>query len=415
MASLHILTDKAIKAARSRSERTGKQVRLSDGGWLTLLCRPDGAAYWQQRYRFGGKARQASFGAYPKVSLADARDRAKEARDLLAKGIDPVEHRRVEKAAQRQFVDNTFGAAAEAWFKYNTPRWATATAEKARQYLDKDLLPPLGKRPLANITAPDLGEVIARIELRGAMNVAKKARQWCNAIFKYSIARGWITSNPAKHLAAVAAYNPPASNYPHLEEGALPDLLRALDAFTGSPLTLGAIRLALWTANRPGVTRTLRWSELDLDAGLWTIEKGREGMKRGYSHMTPLPCQAVAMLRELHQLTGTFDYVFAGRNDPRRPLSGNTVNKALAAMGFKGQQTAHGFRHLVSTALNERGYDPDHVERQLAHGDPDAIRGTYNKAQYLEPRRQMMQEWADLLDAIRSGKDNVTPIKRKTG
>ena len=158
---------------------------------------------------------------------------------------------------------------------------------------------------------------------------------------------------------------------------------------------------ALWTANRPGVTRTLRWSELDLDQALWTIGKGREGMKRGYAHLTPLPNQAVAMLREIHKLTGTFEYVFIGRNDPGKPLSDGAVNMLLKRLGYRGRQTTHGFRHLISTALNEQGYEPDWVERQLAHGDPDKIRGTYNKAMYLESRRKMMQDWADYLDNIK--------------
>ena len=163
-----------------------------------------------------------------------------------------------------------------------------------------------------------------------------------------------------------------------------------------------------WTANRPGVTRTLRWDELDLDAGLWTINKGRDLMKRGYAHVTPLPTQAVAMLRELHRITGGYDYVFVGRNDTSKPISDGTVAGMLKTLGFAGKQTPHGFRHLVSTALNERSYNPDWIERQLAHGDPDAIRDTYNKAQYLEQRTKMMQAWADELDRIRTESEDST-------
>jgi len=192
----------------------------------------------------------------------------------------------------------------------------------------------------------------------------------------------------------------------------LSGFLRALDAYDGSELVKACAKLTLWTANRPGVTRTLRWDELDLDAGLWTIRRGREGMKRGYFHLTPLPTQAVGMLRELQNLTGNFDYVFIGRNDPSKPLSDGAITGMFKRIGYHRKQTAHGFRHLVSTALNERGYEEDWIERQLAHGDPDKIRGTYNKAQYLEPRRRMMQEWADLLDAMRSRESKVLPIKR---
>lgn len=406
------LTEKAVQAALKKARSTGKGQRLSDGGWLTLLVTTDGVGRWQQRYRYGGKERTVSHGSYPLASIAEARQRAEAARALLRQGVDPVEQRRADKAALRANVQNTFGAAAEAWYQFNKPKWAKATAEKARQYLDKDLLPSLRSRPIANLSPQDLGGVIAKIETRGAHNAAKKARQWCKAIFRYSIARGWIKENPAEHLGEVAAPTPASANYAHLGVDELPELLRALDEYTGSPLTIGAIRLALWTANRPGVTRTLRWSELDLDDALWMIEKDRDGMKRGYRHLTPLPSQAVALLHELHKMTGTFEYVFVGRGDPSNPMSDAAVNKALATMGFKGRQTAHGFRHLVSTALNELGYQSDWVERQLAHGDPDKIRGTYNKAMYLEPRRKMMQAWADYLDNIESSSGNIVPIRR---
>lgn len=405
------LTEKAVQAAIKRSLQTGKLQRLADGNWLTLLITPRGSGRWQQRYRYGGKERTVSFGAYPLVTIADARELAREARTLLRNGIDPVDNRRKRKADLRINVGNTFGAAAETWYEFNLPTWAKATAEKARQYLDKDLLPSLRTRPITSITPQDVGATIAKIESRGAHNVAKKARQWCKSIFKYAIARGWTQENPAEFLNAIAAPAPESKNYAHLGLDELPELLRALDRYTGSMLTIGAIRLSLWTANRPGITRTLKWSEIDLDDALWTITKGREGMKRGYSHMTPLPRQAVSLLRELHAMTGTFEYVFTSRGDPMKPMSDAAVNKALAIMGFKGRQTAHGFRHLISTALNELGYESDWVERQLAHGDPDKIRGTYNKAAYLDPRRKMMQQWADYLDKIRIG-GKVIPLKK---
>jgi integrase len=402
-----MLTDKAIQAAIKRCKNSKKMERLTDGNWLTLLVTPKGIGRWQQRYRFGGKERTVSFGSYPQVALAEASGRAEQARRLLRDGIDPVEDRRMRKAELRRVVENTFGAAAEAWYAFKLPTWKPATAEKARQYLDKDLLPSLRLRPITNISTQDLANVILRIEARGAHNVALKARQWCKSIFDYAIGRGWTKKNVAEYLNDISHVTRSSRNYAHLTPDELPELLRALDEYPGSKLVLGAIRLALWTANRPGITRTLKWAELDLDDALWTVEKGREGMKRGYSHLTPLPRQAVAMLRDLHRISGTFEHVFIGRNDPRKPMSDAAVNKALDTMGFKGRQTAHGFRHMVSTALNERGYEADWVERQLAHGDPDKIRGTYNKAVYLEPRRKMMQEWADLLEDVRAGKRHV--------
>ena len=326
---------------------------------------------------------------------------------MLLAGVNPSEQRRQDKLALRTSEARTFGHAAQAWYEHNRARWRPATAEKVRQYLDKDLLPSLRVRPLANITPLELGAVLERIEARKAFNVAKKTRQWLGKIFEFAMAKGLATSNPAAHLGVVAAPAPPAENYAHLSIDALPAFLRALDGYRGSPLVRAAAWLALWTANRPGMVRTLRWSELDLKAAVWTIPKGREGMKRGYEHVTPLPRQAVALLRQLHELTGGYEYVFVGRNDFRKPMSDGAIGVMLRAIGFGGQQTAHGFRHLVSTALNERGYKADWVERQLAHGDPDEIRDTYNKATYLQQRRKMMQAWADYLDQAKEGR--LTP------
>lgn len=405
------LTDLQIRNAKAKS----RPYKLAAGKGLCLVVMPDGAKYWRYRYRFAGREKMMSLGVYPVVTLKDAEARTDPARTLLKQGTDPLEDRRERKLALRLNAERTFGHAASLWIEHNSPRWKPATIEKVRQYLDKDLLPPLGKRPLANITPPELGVVVERIEARKALNVAKKTRQWLDAIFRFAIAKGLTTENPAAHLSTVAAHNPDGTqNHAHLSLDELPDFLQKLDSYEGSPLTKGAALLALWTANRPGVTRTLRWSEIDLDAALWTIPKGRDGMKRGYSHVTPLPVQAVALLRNLHRMTGHLEYVFVGRNDPRKPMSDGTVNSMFKRIGYGGKQTAHGFRHLVSTALNESGFDADWIERQLAHGDPDEIRGTYNKAHYLDQRRTMMQEWADALDRMKT-EGKVQPIRRKGG
>jgi len=401
------LTDIEARSARPRD----KLYRLSAGQGLTLAVTPSGAKYWQLRYRFAGKPKTYSVGVYPAIGVAEARAKASAARAHLLNGIDPSEHKRQAKLALRLSVARTFGDAAQRWVDHNTPRWKPATLEKVRQYLDKDLLPPLGKRPLANITPMELGFVVEKIEARKAFNVAKKTRQWLSAIFDYAIAKGLAEHNPAEKLGAVATVAPPSENHAHLSLDELPAFLHALDAYQGSPLTKGATWLALWTANRPGITRTLRWAELDLEDALWTIPKGRPGMKRGYAHLTPLPTQAVALLRDLHRLTGTYEFVFIGRNDPRKPMSDGAINAALKSMGYGGKQTAHGFRHLVSTALNDQGWESDWIERQLAHGDPDEIRGTYNKAQYLDQRRKMMQAWADYLDRIKLG--TLHPVTAK--
>jgi len=403
------LTELEIKKAKPRAAK----YTLAAGQGITLLVMPDGSKYWRLRYRFGGKERMIGLGKpYPGTTLKQARAKAAKFRVLIDAGADPADQRRTERLSQRERVANTFGRAAEAWHRFRSQAWDAKTAEQARIYLDKDMLPKLRSRPLDAITPAELGALIAAIEGRGAFDVAKKTRQWLKAIYAYARANGWTANDPARDLAAIARPAPEKRNYAHLQLDELPDFLKALYAYDGSELVVACAKLALWTANRPGVTRALRWDELDLDARLWTIQKGREGMKRGYFHLTPLPTQAVAMLRELQKITGRFDYVFVGRNDPGKPLSDGAIAGMFKRIGYAGRQTAHGFRHLVSTALNEKGYQEDWIERQLAHGDPDKIRGTYNKAQYLEPRRKMMQEWADLLDVMRADGGKVLPIRQ---
>jgi integrase len=402
------LTELEVRNCKAREAK----YTLAAGQGLMLLVMPDGSKYWRLRYRYGGKSRMIAVGKpYPETTLKAATAKAAEMRALLAQGIDPANERRAEKLAMREQVANTFGRAADAWHQFRSKAWDAKTAEQARNYLDKDLLPKLHSRPLDLISPAELGALVAGIEARGAFDVAKKVRQWLKAIFSYSRAKAWTTNDPARDLAAIAAPAPEQKNYAYLQVEELPSFLRALDSYEGSTLVVCCAKLSLWTANRPGVTRTLRWSELNLGAALWTIQKGREGMKRGYFHLTPLPRQAVEMLREVQRITGHFDYVFVGRNDPTKPLSDGAINVMLKRIGYRYKQTAHGFRHLISTALNDQGYAEDWIERQLAHGDPDKIRGTYNKAQYLEPRRKMMQAWADYLDSLKRRESTVVPLR----
>ncbi len=391
------LTDLVVKNAKPRDAK----YTMAAGQGLTLLVMPDGGKYWRLRYRFGDKARMIAVGKpYPQTSLKAAHAAAAEFRALLASGVDPADQKRLQKLETRERVANTFGEAAEAWHAFRSGAWDSKTIDQVCSYLDKDLLPKLRSRPLDSISPAELGSLVGSIEERGAFDVAKKVRQWLKAIFSYARAKGWTQADPARDLSAVALRGPQARSYAHLAIDELPEFVRALEAYDGSVLVKACAKLALWTANRPGVTRTLRWSELDLDAGIWTIGKGREGMKRGYFHLTPLPKQAVALLREIELITGSFEYVFIGRNDPMKPLSDGATAGMIKRIGYRNKQTMHGFRHLISTALNDRGYESDWIERQLAHGDPDKIRGTYNKAAYLEPRRKMMQDWADFIDQL---------------
>lgn len=399
------LTDTAIRTAKPKD----KPYKLSDGQGLYLEVMQTGSKLWRLKYRHGGKEKRLALGAYPAVPLQQARQRRADARELLADGIDPGEQKKAAK--QTEVAEGlTFEALAREWHAYNTPRWAPATANKAAAYLESDLLPTLGKRPIRAVTRPELVELLRKIESRGAFNAAKKTRQWLSQIFRFGLAKGVVEGNPATDLDVVAALAPRTTHHPHVTFAELPELLNKCDAANIHTLTRHAIRLLALTAVRPGELRAAPWGEFDLDAALWTIPAER--MKARRPHLVPLPRQAVAALREVQEITGGYALVFAGSNNPERPMSENTVNKALRLAGYEGRQTGHGFRHLLSTELNGRGYNKDWIERQLAHGDTDEMRGTYNHAAYVEQRREMMQAWADSIDALCSGA-NVVSIKRK--
>ncbi len=399
------LTDSAIKTAKPKD----KAYKLTDGQGLYLEVMPTGSKLWRLKYRFAGKENRLAVGAYPTVPLQQARQRRDEARVQLANGIDPGTERKAAKQAQK--VEGlTFEALALEWYAYNAPRWAESTARKAKLYLDNDLIPNIGARPVKTITRPDLVELVRKVEARGTLNAAGKIRQWLGQIFRYGLACGVVDNNPATDLDVVAAPARAARHHPHVTFAELPELLGKIDTTNINTLTRCAIRLLVLTAVRPGELRAAPWSEFDLEAATWTIPKER--MKARRPHVVPLPRQSLAILRQLHEISGSYPLLFPGQQKPDRPMSDNTINKALRLMGYEGRQTGHGFRHLLSTELNGRGYNKDWIERQLAHGDNDEIRATYNHAAYLEQHREMMQAWADSIDALCAGA-NVVSIKRK--
>jgi integrase len=399
------LTDSAIKAAKPKD----KPYKLTDGQGLYLEVMPNGSRLWRLKYRHSDKEKRLALGAYPALTLQKARQRREEARQQLADGIDPGEQKKAAKLAQRA-EGLTFETLAREWYAYNAPRWAESTAYKAKLYLENDLIPGIGSRPVTSITRPDLVELVRKVEARGTLNAAGKIRQWLHQIFRYGLAKGAVENNPATDLDVVAAPAKAARHHPHVPLTELPELLERLQAARLNELTRCAIRLLTLTAVRPGELRAAPWAEFDLDAATWTIPKER--MKARRPHLVPLPRQAVAILRQLQELTDGYALLFPGQQNAERPMSENTINKALRLMGYEGRQTGHGFRHLLSTELNGRGYNRDWIERQLAHGDNDEIRDTYNHATYLEQRREMMQAWADSIDALCAGA-NVVSIKRK--
>ena len=399
------LTDSAIKTAKPKE----KPYKLSDAHGLYLLVNPNGSKLWRLKYRVNGKEKGLALGAYPTVTLAQARQKREEARKQLAEGRDPSEQKKAAKQAHKA-SGVTFESLAQEWYAYNAPRWAESTRYKAKLYLDNDMIPAIGSRPVKAITRPELVELVRKVEARGTLNAAGKIRQWLHQIFRFGLASGVVDANPATDLDVVAAPAKAARHHPHVSFAELPELLSKIDSTNIHTLTRCAIRLLILTAVRPGELRAARWSEFELDDDLWTIPKER--MKARRPHLVPLPRQAVAILRQLQEITGDYPLLFPGQQNPERPMSENTINKALRLMGYEGRQTGHGFRHLLSTELNGRSYNKDWIERQLAHGDKDEIRDTYNHATYLPQREVMMQEWADSIDALCAGA-NVVSIKRK--
>ncbi|PTU32400.1 tyrosine-type recombinase/integrase [Stenotrophobium rhamnosiphilum] len=400
------LTETKCKSAKPKT----KPYKLFDGDGLFLLVTPTGGKLWRFKYRLDGKERgPIAFGSYPEIGLAAARDLRRNARELVAKGIDPDNHRKEVKLAAQTHRENTFAALAEAWYQANASgNWRPTTAKKVRLYLDLDLLPPLGTRPIAEIKRAELITVLRKIEARGAFNVAKKCRGWLSLIFRYARSLGVIEINQATDLNVVAAQAPKSKPYAHVPQSELPAFLRALNDHKASLQIKRACLLLLLTGFRPGELRKATWDEIDFKAATWN--KSGADMKMKRAHVVPLSAQAITILSEMRNDAGRNFLVFASPYKPKQPISDGTINRLLGAIGYKGRQTGHGFRHVVSTALNERGYNKDWIERQLAHGDDDEIRGTYNQAQYLDQRREMMQEWADHLDSIKANEE-ITPYK----
>lgn len=383
-------------------EAEPKEYRELDGNGLYLRVKPDGGKSWQLRYKKPtGAWAWIGLGGYPEVSGTLARRKAADLRKTISEGTDPLEQKREAKAAAEVAKARTFRAAADGWLMAKMDKGlADSTLEKIRTYLDKDILPALGDKLLDEITRTDCAALQASIEQRDAHNVAEKCRTWINQIFGRAIGLGLTENDPASRLRDVAAQAPKTKQHPHLLEPELPDFLRALKSSTSRMPARTAAWLCLWTASRPGMVRWAEWKEIDLDLATWTIPADK--MKTRRDHVCPLPCQAVAALRELHRLTGRSRWLFPGIGAKCPTISENTINKVFASIGYKGRLVGHGTRHTASTLLREHSWPKEHVEAQLAHKE-EGVAGIYNKAQYLDQRRSMMQWYADHLDKLAAG------------
>ena len=398
------LTATAIRNAKAHR----KPYKLADGEGMYLLVNPEGARYWRLKYRVAGKEKLLSLGVFPGVSLAEARDRRDEAKRQLRDGVDPSAQRKSDKRAAKLAAANSFEAVAEEWVTKRKNPWAPSHAKRVRASLKTNLYPELGHRPIKEIEAPELLAVLRKIESRGSHEVRQRVQERASAIFRYAIANGHCTRNPAADLRG-AFTTPARSNYAALGEKDLPDFFKKLAAYDGELVTKLALRLLVLTFVRTGELRGAQWTEIDEEKGEWRIPAER--MKMRERHIVPLSRQALEVLAELRPLTGAGKYVFPHRTNSQKPMSNNTILYALYRMGYHSRATGHGFRATASTILNEQGFKPAVIERQLAHAERNKVRAAYNRAEYLPERRAMMQQYANTLDALAQGA-KVLPLKR---
>ena len=398
------LTDIAVKQAKPKA----KSYKLSDGEGMYLLVTPKGQKWWRFDYRLSDKRYTLSLGVYDDISLRTARERRREARELVANGINPATARKEEKAKQQRA--RTFKEVAEEWRERMALAWTPKHAERVHSRLKAYVYPWLGNESIDGITAAALLEALRRVESKGTYETARKLRGYCGQIFRFAIASGFATRDVSQDLRGALA--PKTTN--HLasitEPKAIGNLLRAIDDYNGYIVTRCALRFSALTFARPGEIRQAEWSEIDWDAEEWRIPT--EKMKKRRPHVVPLSKQVIEVLKELEPLTGAGRFLFPGVRKRTRPMSDATITNALRSMGYSGDEmTAHGFRSMASTRLNEMGWNSDAIERQLAHVEGNAVRAAYNYAEHLDARRRMMQAWADYMDAVR-GEANVTPIRR---
>lgn len=391
------LSDLSIRNAKP----SDKPYKLPDEKGLFLLIHPNGSKYWRQKYRFNGKEKLLAFGVYPDISLKDARARRDDARKLLANGIDPGEAKKAQKAAGMERAANSFEVVAREWFSKNRDTWAPSHADKIITRLERDVFPWLGSKATTDISAPDVLAVLHRIEKRGTLDTAHRAKGNISQVMRYAIATGRAERDPCPDLRGAL---PPAreTNFPSITDPIkVAELLRAMDAFSGTLVVKAALLLAPLLFVRPGELRQAEWKDFDLDKAEWRYYV----TKTKSDHSVPLATQAITILKDLHPLTGHGRYVFPGR-DPQKAMSEAAVNAALRRMGYdtKTEITGHGFRAMARTILAEELHQkPEVIEHQLAHKVPDALGTAYNRTKFLKERKVMMQLWADYLEKLKAG------------
>ena len=401
------LTDTACKNAKCPPDRA--RARFADAGGLYLEVMPTGGKHWRWKYRWMGKEKRLALGTYPAVGLAQARRARDDARVVLKAGQDPVQGKKDAKAAAIVRMENNFEAVARAWFEHWKGTKTARHSDYVMRRLEADVFPEIGRRAIAEITAPMLLAVAKKIEVRDALDIAKRALQTCGQIFRYAIAHGTIERNPAADVKPSDALKPrKKTHYARLDAKELPELLRKIAVYQGTPYTRLAIELMALTFVRTGELINATWTEFDVEAAEWRLPAER--MKMRTPHIVPLSTQALQVLALLRELKGLSDYLFPGERDHEKPMSNNTILAALARMGYKHRMTGHGFRGIASTILHEQGYRHDIIELQLAQQERDEVSAAYSFATFLPERRRVMQAYADHLDQLRQGA-KIIPLR----
>lgn len=398
------LTSTAVKNAKPR-DKTYKQF---DGEGLYLEVRPNGKKHWRLKYRLAGKEKLFALGPYPEISLADAREGKREARVLIAKGVDPVAQRQADKA-QKAAIDITLEFAAREWLELKQPEWVPEHHSKVVSRLERHIFPYLGKRQLADIEAHEVLSCLERVVKRGHTETAHRVRSLCGQVFRYGVVKRWVKSDPCRDLeGALPSYKRKANHFAAVETPALfGKLLRDLDSYSGTATVIAALKLAPLLFVRPGELRRMAWADVDLDAAQWRFMVTKVSREL----YVPLATQAVEILRDLHLVTGNGRYVFPSLRTPNgsRCMSEAAILNALKALGYSGdQQTGHGFRAIARTMLDEQlGVRVDYIEAQLSHEVKDVNGRAYNRTTFLPERTAMMQQWADYCDRLKSGADVI--------
>lgn len=398
------LTDTAIRNTKPGN----KPIKLFDGGGLYLLVTPSGGKWWRLKFRSGGKEKLLSLGTYPEIGLKDAREKRETTRKLIANGVDPSEKRKSMKREAIITGANTFEAVASEWMDGRKTQVSLGQHEKTLARMKSDVFPWMGRRPISEIDAPEILVVLRRVDSRGARYTAHRLRSQISQVFRFAIATGRAKGDPAKDLIG-AIPSPVEKHFASITEPAkVAEMLRAFDGFSGTFTVLCALKLASLLFVRPGELRKAEWAQIDLEKAEWRYRVS----KTNTDHLVPLASQIVAILRELHALTGQGLYVFPGARSATRPMSDAAINAALRRLGYdtRTEITGHGFRAMARTILHEELHQkPEVIEHQLAHSVPDALGTAYNRTKFLKERKTMMQLWADYLDKLKAGAD-VIPL-----